>query len=155
MWLCVLPASSAVVVAAAVPQAASHAGVTMVDVGDDKYAPADVVIAAQLSAYGLHPKQLAWVMHVSAVADHTSSGLHLTSSNMLQILSVPALFALRADKHTRGCFAAYSSGYMCSSKPWSCVSTTGGGKRAKSWPYRLHAGCMPGRSCCLKQPEGC
>lgn len=37
----------------------------MIPLGDGMTAPADVVIALQLEQYGLHPKQLAWVMNVS------------------------------------------------------------------------------------------
>jgi hypothetical protein len=50
-------------------QAAANAGVSMIPLGDGLSAPADVVVALQLELYGLHPKQLAWVMNVSVAWD--------------------------------------------------------------------------------------
>lgn len=38
----------------------------MMPVGDGETAPADVVMATQLlSSFGLHPKEMAWVLNVS------------------------------------------------------------------------------------------
>ena len=37
---------------------------TLVPLGNGLSSPADVVVAEQLGEYGLHPKQLAWVMLV-------------------------------------------------------------------------------------------
>lgn len=42
----------------------------MIPLGDGMTAPADVVVALQLEQYGVHPKQLAWVMNVSDAMSH-------------------------------------------------------------------------------------
>lgn len=50
-------------------QAANTPGVTMIPLGNGEAAPADVVILTQLmSSFGLHTKQVAWVMNVSCSA---------------------------------------------------------------------------------------
>ena len=71
------PPGSADVAATAVAgcmQAATTAAVSMVPVGDGMSAPADVIIAAQLAEYGIHPKQLAWVLQVCALCCSSIAG---------------------------------------------------------------------------------
>lgn len=47
----------------------------MVDIGNGESVPADVMIAVQLKEYGLHPKQLAWVLNVWSQAGRNCSFL--------------------------------------------------------------------------------